>query len=611
MPSQLARTLTLPAALSIVILFGCQTPDPAGPGPGPGPGPKGNASIVVDTVPAKFDIAWQHPLPQGNALLSVHFPTPTVGYSVGLQGVILKTTDAGKTFIRQDGGAGNLHGVRFFDAERGIAIGAKGLILRTADGGANWSHSIVGGSDLQGLCLDGDRTAFAVGDFGLALKTEDSGFRWTLENTGTTANLLECDFLAGDTVRIAAKNALHFSPDGGETWAERNPETFIGWWQDWALLDIHHFSASIGYGLFWDIPYQTKDGGKTWSAWHRVWPQEQDAPLPASEMVFTQGRAVLVGHDGKVFTKSLDGDDTPWVPYQTSTHALLLAVHFPTPDTGFATSMDGEILRSIDGGLTWADCGNVVTKEDLKAVHFVSNRLGYAAGKQGTLLKTRDGGTTWEALRKPTVRDFHGIHFYNEAVGCVVGAGGTALWTADGGESWTLTGTGIDKEILDVRLIDFKTAYAGTQHAVYRTEDAGRTWKPLEFPSMPYGGVDLPGGVRYDGLAFYAADDRFNLNRGQCICMGVRAGPGAEWLDYFFTGGGFPSLPVAITRAGTEESAYVAVGANSLFLMDPSQMTLAHKATDVHHALADISCPDARNCFAVGDHGTILKATRP
>ena len=74
-------------------------------------------------------------------LFAVHFANLTHGWIVGTNGLILHTTDGGKTWLRQQSTVNqSLRDVAFRDENRGWAVGEKGLILHTTDGGNMWSR---------------------------------------------------------------------------------------------------------------------------------------------------------------------------------------------------------------------------------------------------------------------------------------------------------------------------------------------------------------------------------------------------------------------------------------------------------------------------------------
>lgn len=82
---------------------------------------------------------WQNPQPQGSNLNEVCFPNANIGYTVGLDGTILKTTDGGNSWTAQNTGTMNsFSSVYFTDADTGYAVGGSPTILKTTDGGLNW-----------------------------------------------------------------------------------------------------------------------------------------------------------------------------------------------------------------------------------------------------------------------------------------------------------------------------------------------------------------------------------------------------------------------------------------------------------------------------------------
>lgn len=111
---------------------------------------------------------------------AVHFPTADVGYACAENGTILKTTDAGRTW--QTLRSGNsiwvkdrpMRSVWFVSAEKGYIVGGNGLFWRTQNGGSDWEQV----ADLPG---DPDFTdIFVLGNKGWA--TARSGRVFTFED---------------------------------------------------------------------------------------------------------------------------------------------------------------------------------------------------------------------------------------------------------------------------------------------------------------------------------------------------------------------------------------------------------------------------------------------
>ena len=81
-------------------------------------------------------------------------------------------------------------------------------------------------------------------------------------------------------------------------------------------------------------------------------------------------------------------------------------------------------------------------------IYFVDENVGYITGGRSTILKTEDGGKTW--ARKTAMSDtprrdgrpgylranLMGIQMMSETTGFIVGSENTILKTTDGGETW-------------------------------------------------------------------------------------------------------------------------------------------------------------------------------
>jgi photosystem II stability/assembly factor-like uncharacterized protein len=69
-------------------------------------------------------------------LFGVDFPVPSIGYTVGLNGIIMKSTDSGLNWVQQPSGtAVFLTSVDFVDSVVGYTAGTAGVMLKTTNGG--------------------------------------------------------------------------------------------------------------------------------------------------------------------------------------------------------------------------------------------------------------------------------------------------------------------------------------------------------------------------------------------------------------------------------------------------------------------------------------------
>lgn len=135
-------------------------------------------------------------VPTDVTLTAVRFADERTGWAAGHEGVILKTTDTGASWVAvrepsaPDPSAGStsffterapLFDILPVDSGRVWAVGAYGTALRSDDGGARWAPvSIEGKHDLHLFALIRDRrnVLWAAGEAGALYVSRDDGRSW-------------------------------------------------------------------------------------------------------------------------------------------------------------------------------------------------------------------------------------------------------------------------------------------------------------------------------------------------------------------------------------------------------------------------------------------------
>jgi photosystem II stability/assembly factor-like uncharacterized protein len=298
-----------------------------------------------------------------NNLNGVYLLDSGVGFAVGDAGTIVKTTDAGMTWLPLISGTTNaLYDVYFFDATQGIAVGEQGLILRTTDGGAGWQGVTSGVKDsLRAVSFSGVN-GIAAGDSQDIIYSTDAGSSWQIGQSGFFGPpFLGAHMLSSTAGFVTGQNAV-FQPwignttDGGASW-DFHPFYFDK--MEGGGNDVFFFDLNTGVvsGTVFDgtgAIARTTDGGMTWST-----------------SFFDQG---------------------------------LQGVDFPIIASGFAVGSVGEILHSTDGGITWTGQTSG-TSVNLNDVSFADDALrGIAVGDSGTILWTANAGGAGAPRPVPTPR---------------------------------------------------------------------------------------------------------------------------------------------------------------------------------------------------------------
>ena len=219
-------------------------------------------------------------------------------------------------------------------------------------------------------------------------------------------------------------------------------------------------------------------------------------------------RLVVVGERGHILIS--DDGGASWRQSRVPVRALLTAVHMHDERTGFAVGHDAVILRTGDGGETWALVHQAPEEErPLLDVWFRDERTGFAIGAYGFFLATEDGGDTWTS-RAISEDDFH-LNALVPAGGeptesqgpesqrlYIAAEAGVAYRSDDGGASWRELPSPYAGSWFDVLALDEDAVLLmGLRGHLFRSEDAGETWAqvPTDTNGTLTGAVRLSSGA--------------------------------------------------------------------------------------------------------------------
>jgi len=322
----------------------------------------------------------------------------------------------------------------------------------------------------------------------------------------------------------------------------RESEPFWHWQAggDLLITDFFFTTSSVGFAVGEPRTLlRTEDGGGNWTVW------AIDSPHILRTIYFSSEEIGWVAGDGGTILQTTDGGYT-WQSQQSGTEADLLMIKFFDDKTGWAAGKNGSLLRTTDGGASWlaGAAGPQMTIVDLAFVDAQEGYLvGHAGGSdlEGRVLHTTDGGVTWEDtgfhgagpegiyVRKdmlpwvvggwvhgkiwrgvgdttqpiePAGRGrFQDVFFSDAQHGWAVGDRGLAASTRDGGGYWQ--SMGVD-ESTDWKMLRFASerdaVLAGYSYSdgiqVAHSSDGGMTWAaapagssrtdPLEVSSMDF-----------------------------------------------------------------------------------------------------------------------------
>jgi photosystem II stability/assembly factor-like uncharacterized protein len=293
---------------------------------------------------------------------SIAFTDEFTGYITLARGVIIKTTDGGKTWtdLKVENYVA-LNDVFFVDANEGWAVGGTticypqpcnsrgAVILHTTNAGATWSEvkvNLTKKIELASVWFRDKTNGFAVGD-----------------------------------------NLILRTIDGGATWAEIPVDLYVGYNLVAKLLNVKFFddqhgivSADAGKIV------RTDDGGATWEVMNAPFnePGYTAVSFASNNLLYAAGQ---VG----IYRSQDYGASWDKLPQQAM---IVTDLNFISQNVGFAFGPGnylsigddpirrGAIYFTNDGGQTWTGSSAVHETDFMLAASFPTDKVGYAISSE-------------------------------------------------------------------------------------------------------------------------------------------------------------------------------------------------------------------------------------
>lgn len=279
---------------------------------------------------------------------------------VGKSGAILRTTDAGATWVDVTlplSYIGYWNALSFYDSASGFAVGDQSAIFWTLNGGAGWMWNY----------LPALRTCYSVlcTGHGACSVGTDSGWVFTTSDTGRT-----------------------WQSEKISDWSVRS----IFQWRGEPLVGVSKYAITAHSFCTQYVVPPPSWGEENLPAFEQLGSEAYDA-----EFAQNGGPVYVVGGHGDYYSepvvlkKSLS--DTTWqdVSPNASVSGIFTGVSAPTASVVYVCGSGGIMYKSTDAGTTWGK-QDVPTKLNINAIYFFDETHGFAVGDSGLILYTQTGG---------------------------------------------------------------------------------------------------------------------------------------------------------------------------------------------------------------------------
>ncbi|MEO8664320.1 MAG: YCF48-related protein [Ignavibacteria bacterium] len=302
----------------------------------------------------------------------------------------------------------HLYDVKFINKKTGWTCGNMGTIMKTTNGGNDWirQNSQVPGEILNKIFPVDSEVVYCVGYFETILKSTDGGTNWSIiRHSSTQAPTYNSLFFLNRNVGWMAKNQYVLkTTNGGITFDSTFvPATYIN--------DL--FFRNLDEGLFCGegaTIYRTTNGGASWNHIPVVPKGQSLADFMNLTFVnastgFTQGRTSNIVFKTANFGLSWDS-----IGIVTSADECY-SIFFPSLNKGWCAGTFGRMFKTTNGGQDWIQENlSQFNEAFINSLWFFNDSIGWAVGAATKILYTNNGGKTGLSSANNEIPKYFSLH---------------------------------------------------------------------------------------------------------------------------------------------------------------------------------------------------------
>ena len=246
-----------------------------------------------------------------------------------------------------DGMTDDIYSADFVTYKIGWVVGANGVILRTTNGGRSWiTQDAETTESFRAIDAVTSNIALIVGDNGSTFYTDNAGDKWYPQGAGdTTQNFTDIAMANGKVGYAVGGDGADFrhTIDGGWFWQTATAPA-VKWWSGVAATSVGTYNAWVcGPG---GAITTTVDQGATWLA-----PETVGTADLYDIDTYKDLQQYAVGVGGAIAHRT--GPAGTWGTQTSGTTENLFAVD-TVGATAWAVGANGTIVRTSNSGVNWA-----------------------------------------------------------------------------------------------------------------------------------------------------------------------------------------------------------------------------------------------------------------
>ncbi len=276
----------------------------------------------------------------------------------------------------------------------------------------------------------------------------------------------------------SSDGALYKSTDGGANWTSiRSSNNFVN--------SFHSFNKVLFIALNDGTSFKSTNYGISWSPMNISNFTISKFANDSTGRIFALGRrtdtnlnSVLISTDlGNTWTTLLAKSDTIFTSIGIKDNYVFLGIKFPPADPRNPNSPSSDLLRSSDGGTSWAALG--IRSKSIEGIPFIGvNTSGVIyVSLMDSLIKSTNNGNSWTMVLGKTMYNYRTLAFTQNSTIFIAGDY-AILKSTNEGTSWTTKSLGIFYQYMQsIAVSPYNQIIAGSTYGGLLTSvDNGSTW---------------------------------------------------------------------------------------------------------------------------------------